>query len=156
MVDWDNLKKSIRMAIKQNGNQEISGAVLQNVLINIVNEIGALLCITNENGFFIIDSSNCVSLKYDSDGFDVAKLSKHFIELIKASGLGGGNSGGDSGLIYITNENGFFVIDSSNYICLKYDSDGFDVAKLSKHFIELAKASGLGGGNNNLEIKELN
>ena len=92
MVDWDNLKKSIRMAIKQNGNQEISGAVLQNVLINIVNEIGALLCITNENGFFIIDSSNCVSLKYDSDGFDVAKLSKHFIELAKASGLGGGNN----------------------------------------------------------------
>ena len=149
---YENLKNAIRQVIKQNDNQEITGSLLQNALITIINEIGALLCITNENGFFVVDSSNYIGLKYDNDGFDVAKLSKHFIELVKASGLGGG----DSNLLCITNENGFFVVDSSNYIGLKYDNDGFDVAKLSKHFIELVKASGLGGGNSNLEIIELN
>ena len=89
---YENLKNAIRQVIKQNDNQEITGSLLQNALITIINEIGALLCVTNENGFFVVDSSNYIGLKYDNDGFDVAKLSKHFIELVKASGLGGGDS----------------------------------------------------------------
>ena len=149
---YENLKNAIRQVIKQNDNQEITGALLQSVLITIINEIGALLCTTNENGFFVVDSSNCIGLKYDDAGFDVAKLSKHFVDLAKQSGLGGR----DSNLLCITNENGFFVIDSSNCIGLKYDGAGFDVAKLSRHFIDLAKESGLGSGESNLEINELN
>ena len=88
---YENLKNAIKQTIKQNGNQEITGILLQNALIAIINEIGALLCTTNEKGFFVVDSSNYIGLKYDSDGFDVAKLSKHFVELIKASGLGDSN-----------------------------------------------------------------
>lgn len=38
---YENLKAAIKQAIKQNGNQEITGSILQNVLINIVNTIGA-------------------------------------------------------------------------------------------------------------------
>lgn len=83
---YENLKKIIKQTIKSNDNQEITGTILQSTLIAIVNEIEALLCTTNENGFFVIDSSNYIGLKYDNAGFDVAKLSKHFIDLIKESG----------------------------------------------------------------------
>lgn len=83
---YENLKKIIKQTIKSNDNREITGTILQSTLIAIVNEIEALLCTTNENGFFVVDSSNYIGLKYDNDGFDVAKLSKHFIDLIKESG----------------------------------------------------------------------
>lgn len=89
---YKNLKTAIKQVIKSNDNQEITGDLLQSILLSIVNEIEALLCTTDENGFFVIDSSNYIGLKYDSNGFDVAKLSKHFIELAKASGLNGGDS----------------------------------------------------------------
>ncbi len=38
---YENLKNAIKQAIKQNGNQEITGPILQNTLLNIVNIIGA-------------------------------------------------------------------------------------------------------------------
>lgn len=38
---YENLKSAIKQAIKQNGNQEITGNLLQSTLLNIVNTIGA-------------------------------------------------------------------------------------------------------------------
>lgn len=38
---WSNLKKAISDVIKTNGNQEITGALLQQVLISITNSVGA-------------------------------------------------------------------------------------------------------------------
>lgn len=38
---YENLKSAIKQAIKQNGNQEITGILLQNTLLNIVNTLGA-------------------------------------------------------------------------------------------------------------------
>lgn len=43
------------------------------------------LLTTEQQGFFVVDSNNNVALKYDSDGFDVAKLSAHFKSLIPLS-----------------------------------------------------------------------
>lgn len=40
MANWSNLKAAIAKVIKNNGNQEITGQVLQNVLNNIVSSIG--------------------------------------------------------------------------------------------------------------------
>lgn len=40
-MDWSNLKAGINAAIKQNGNQEITGSVLQQVLNTIVSSVGA-------------------------------------------------------------------------------------------------------------------
>ena len=40
MAKWSNLKAAIANAIKTNGNQEITGQVLQNVLNNIVSSVG--------------------------------------------------------------------------------------------------------------------
>lgn len=41
MSNWDILKKAISDVIKTNGNQEITGALLQSVLLNIVTNTGA-------------------------------------------------------------------------------------------------------------------
>ena len=38
---WSTLLDSIKSSIKQNRNQEITGTVLQNVLVNMVNQLGA-------------------------------------------------------------------------------------------------------------------
>ena len=40
MANWTNLISSINNAIRQNGNQEITGSILQNVLVNIVSSVG--------------------------------------------------------------------------------------------------------------------
>lgn len=40
MANWSTLKAAIASVIKNNGNQEITGQVLQNVLNNIVNSVG--------------------------------------------------------------------------------------------------------------------
>lgn len=41
MANWSNLKDTVASVIKSNGNQEITGQVLQNVLNTIINNIGA-------------------------------------------------------------------------------------------------------------------
>ena len=41
MANWTILKETITNVIKANGNQEITGQVLQNTLTNIVNAVGA-------------------------------------------------------------------------------------------------------------------
>lgn len=38
-MDYENLKAAIKQAIKQNGNQEITGNLLQSTLLNIVNTL---------------------------------------------------------------------------------------------------------------------
>ena len=40
MVNWQTLKDSIKAIIKKNGNQEITGEVLQSVLVNIISTMG--------------------------------------------------------------------------------------------------------------------
>lgn len=40
MANWTTLKAAIANVIKTNGNQEITGAVLQSILNSIVNAIG--------------------------------------------------------------------------------------------------------------------
>ena len=40
MANWSDLKASVAEVIKTNGNQEITGAVLQNVLNNIISNVG--------------------------------------------------------------------------------------------------------------------
>ena len=41
MAKWSDLKAAVAKVIKTNGNQEITGAVLQNVLNNIISNLGA-------------------------------------------------------------------------------------------------------------------
>lgn len=155
MANWTNLKNSIKSAIKQNGNQEITGFILQTILLALVNETSSVLCETTESGFYVIDSTNRVGLAYSENGLDVAKLSSHFVEVAIAAGLGG-SGGASSVLISQTEEPGFYVIDSSGKVGLAYDDEnGLDVAKISSHFVEVAKAAGLDGGGSDISYEEL-
>ena len=40
MAKWSDLKAAVAKVIKTNSNQEITGAVLQNVLNNIISNVG--------------------------------------------------------------------------------------------------------------------
>lgn len=40
MANWSDLKAAVAKVIKTNGNQQITGAVLQNVLNNIISNVG--------------------------------------------------------------------------------------------------------------------
>jgi hypothetical protein len=41
MGNYDELKQAVSDVIKTNGNQEITGQVLQNTLLSIINIVGA-------------------------------------------------------------------------------------------------------------------
>lgn len=41
MANYETLKKSVKQVIKSNGNQEITGQVLQNTLLSIISSVGA-------------------------------------------------------------------------------------------------------------------
>lgn len=58
-------------------------------------------------------------------------------ELVDGSNTGGGGLVSE---LLITDQVGFFVIDTNNNIAFKYDGNGFDVAKLSTHFKSLLPA----------------
>ena len=40
-MDWQRLKTAVAAVIKQNGNQDITGKVLQDTLLSTINNIGA-------------------------------------------------------------------------------------------------------------------
>lgn len=104
-----NTKAIIDANIKQNGNQEITGASLNAVLNSMVNDYGTqddlnglkqkvenaetAVCLCNEEGFFVVDNGNHIGLKYDSLGLDVVKLSPHFLTLV---GVGESPIAGDN------------------------------------------------------------
>lgn len=67
--DLNTIKDKINELVEGANNE--SGGPIANELI-----------VTDQQGFFIIDSNNNVALKYDSNGFDVAKLSVHFKSLL--------------------------------------------------------------------------
>ena len=41
MGNYEQLKQSVSDVIKTNGNQEITGSILQNVLLTIISSVGA-------------------------------------------------------------------------------------------------------------------
>jgi hypothetical protein len=62
------------------------GTMFSNAEISL--ESGDTVTTSIEDGFFVTDSNLSVGMKYDNDGFDVAKISEHFISLAKENGLG--------------------------------------------------------------------
>ena len=81
---------------------------------------------TTESGFYYADKDCNVAFQYTpADGFDAAKVSDHFKQLILANPA-----------------NGFYYADVSGNIAFQYTvADGFDAAKVSNHFKEI-----VGGG----------
>ena len=94
MANWSDLKASVAEVIKTNGNQEITGAVLQNVLNNIISNVGGnasfvgvatpstnpgtpdgnVFYIASESGTYsnfggIVNNGECLILKKNEDSW---------------------------------------------------------------------------------------
>ena len=54
------------------------------------------------------------------------------------------------------NENGFFIADEGNNVCMKYDEYGFDTALLSEHFIQLLNEAGISSSNADIQAFGVN
>ena len=114
------------------------GAALQGdvtTLKNKVAKLGNIASVTNE-GYFVIDEDGNVGLMYNAKGLDAAKLSTHFVQLLKDAGLGGGSVSGVSQIA----EQEFAVTDENGWVGMSYTSKGLDAAKLSTHFKTLVNA----------------
>lgn len=105
---------------------------------------------STNTGFFITDTSGNVVLKYDANGLDAASLSTHFLNFISreldiSSAIATVN--GMRGDVLKVNaktsnlgksiDTGLFVSDINGKVVAKYDEGGFDVQKLSSHFLSL-------------------
>lgn len=86
-------------------------------VIDEISEESALNHISNttEEGFFVADFLKNIVMKYTSDGFDVAKLSEHFIGLIATIT--------DNKFVDVL-QNGMYFVDSNLNVGLYIDSYG--------------------------------
>lgn len=64
-----------------------------------------------ENGWFLVDENLNIGLKYDSDGLDAAKVSKHFTGLL-------------GGMFAEVAESGFYVVDTNLNIGVIVNNSG--------------------------------
>lgn len=143
---WNNLEYTIGVGniTNETGYSE-NLAASQKLVTETLRKGGTdLLFQSTGDGCYVTDEDLRVGLQYTStDGFDVAKLSSHFVEIAKNAGLGGGGTD----LLFQSTEDGFHVTDENLNVGMKYTSaEGLDAAKLSSHFVDVAKAAGLGGG----------
>lgn len=64
---YENLKSAIKQVIKQNGNQEITGYILQNALLNVVDNIPEVV-VLGENEYNSIDKDeNKIYFVYEEE-----------------------------------------------------------------------------------------
>lgn len=115
----------------------------------------------NEAGFHFPDSMGKDVMNYTEKGFDVAKVSSHFLSLILATGVvtsdmlsdevkkliasSSGSADYLSSIILKVLESGYHFPDSTGKDVMNYTENGFDVAKVSSHFIEVLNSSGISG-----------
>ncbi len=86
-------------------------------LTELGQRVDGLFLQVSEDGWFIVDSSNNIVLKYDTNGLDVAALSSHFLSLVV-------------GFIQVS-EDGFYFVDSSYNIGAYVDDDGIHAPNIS-------------------------
>lgn len=82
----------------------------------------------DEHGIYLADENRYAAMKYDEDGFDVAKLSAHLIQLLKSSGIGSAN-------VVEVEEQGFFVVDMMSNIGFAVESTGIRPSALKYDYI---------------------
>lgn len=80
----------------------------------------------NEKGFYLIDNDLNVAMQYNEDGFDVGKVSSHFVDVLKSSGVT---------YISVVAENGFFIVDEKLNIGVKVDSNGIHAKNILEYVI---------------------
>lgn len=91
------------------------------------------MSLINEDGFHIVDENLNVGMKYNENGLDISKVSSHFIEVLKASGINVDNI--ISSYASLTNEDGFFIIDEELNIGVKVDNNGIHAKNILEYEI---------------------
>lgn len=109
--------------------------------------MAGMLTSVKEDGFHFSDSTGKDVMNYTSDGFDAAKVTKHFISLILTTGAVSADmltKNVVSKLSHIVSiaEEGYHFSDSTGKDVMNYTSDGFDAAKVTEHFISLVLKNG--------------
>lgn len=77
-------------SLSSNSPTDVLSAQQGKQLAQMIENAGGIVN-TNEDGFYIIDQSGRVGMKYTNDGLDVAKLSSHFQTLLPTSQSGSGS-----------------------------------------------------------------
>lgn len=116
---WSFTGKIGGYPMDQTPTQGSTRAVTSGGVYEQITQLGQNFQKVSENGFFIGDENWNVAAKYDNDGFDVAKVSEHFIELLVSAGVGG-----FPGVIMNTVEPGFFIVDGSLNVAFSVTSAG--------------------------------
>lgn len=105
------------------------------VLLSVKGAIGNVFdaSAVEEDGFHVTDEDMNVGMKYDKDGLDAAKVSSHFIEVLKAAGV----SADDVMTSHSTevNEDGFFIADESLNVGVKVDNGGIHAKNILEYEI---------------------
>ena len=87
-----------------------------------VNKYNSFIQVTSEDGLLFTDEEGNVFIKYDKNGFDVGKVSKHLKNSITKESVKN----------YQTSEDGLFFTDEEGNVFIRYDKSGFDVGRVSK------------------------
>lgn len=64
---YENLKSAIKQVIKQNGNQEITGYILQNTLLSVVDNIPEIVVLGENEYNSISKDENKIYFVYEEE-----------------------------------------------------------------------------------------
>ncbi|RHA57613.1 hypothetical protein DW932_18040 [Bacteroides intestinalis] len=112
--------------------------------------LAGMVTSVEEGGFHFSDSTGKDVMNYTSSGLDAAQVSEHFVSLILKSGSVTTNMLASeivnkiASLISVE-EDGFHFPDSTGDDVMNYTTDGFDVAKVSEHFVQVLNQAGVTG-----------
>lgn len=156
MANYAILKTAIQQVVKTNGNNEITGALLQQSLLAMINSLGGYYQFAgiatpstnpgtpDQNIFYL-----CGPGVYPNFGGLV--FGKWQIGILKYNGAWQQEIIDVSGFVAVA-EGGWFIVDEQLNVALKYDANGLDVAKISNHFKSLLE--GIGGGGDFFQVAQ--
>ena len=165
MANYEALKTAIQNAVYENGNNEITGLALQDVLMAIVNSLGSgyqfagvaipeTIPGTPDQRVFYVASpgiylnfgvtvdDGCIGfIQYDENGWTLQQIQIQSFQ----------------SLITNVQENGFFFVDANGNIGISITNDGLGFAKITEATIEyLNNVLHTGGGGNEIHTVQEN
>ena len=107
------------------------GVVLDGKISQLRQKVNDRLPIIEEDGFAVADGEGNAVVRYDANGFDVAMLSSHLVELIKGVV--------DVNIINV-DEDGFFIADGNYNVAASVSDSGLDAAGLATNLANIILA----------------
>lgn len=141
MANYSTLKAAIQQVIKANGNNEITGDLLQQSLLAMINSLGS--------GYQFVGVADTSTNPGTPDqrvfyiggvgsypNFGGLNIYPGNLGVLKFDGSWHVETINVAGYIIVSN-NGWFLVDNDFNVAMKYDAEGLDVAKISEHFNNL-------------------